>query len=47
MPAVRERGAGHAIIANGFSCREQIRHLAFRQARHFAEIVHDSMEGAK
>jgi FAD/FMN-containing dehydrogenase/Fe-S oxidoreductase len=46
LPAVRGASPDTAIIVNGFSCREQIRHLAGRSARHFAEIVHQSMEGA-
>ena len=46
LPAVRGAAPGTAIIANGFSCREQIRHLAGRPARHFAEIVYQSMGGA-
>jgi hypothetical protein len=28
-------------VADGFSCREQIRHGTNRQARHFAELVSD------
>ena len=46
LPAVRGAPPDTAIIANGFSCREQIHHLARRPARHFAEIVHQAMEGA-
>jgi Fe-S oxidoreductase len=43
LPAVRNAPPGAAIIANGFSCREQIRHLAGRQACHFAQVVHQGL----
>jgi FAD/FMN-containing dehydrogenase/Fe-S oxidoreductase len=39
LPAVREAAEGTAIVADGFSCREQIRHGTNRQACHFAELV--------
>ena len=45
LPAVRQAPAGVAIIANGFSCREQIRHATDRHPCHFAEIVSDAIGG--
>jgi FAD/FMN-containing dehydrogenase/Fe-S oxidoreductase len=47
LPAVRQAPAGVAIIANGFSCREQIRHATSRQACHFAEIVSQAIGGLR
>jgi Fe-S oxidoreductase len=43
LPAVRQAPTGSIIIANGFSCREQIHQLTGRQARHFAEVVCDAV----
>jgi Fe-S oxidoreductase len=45
MPAVRQAPQAVAIIADGFSCREQIRHATSRQASHFAELVSRTIEG--
>lgn len=39
LPAVRGMGADVLLIANGFSCREQIRQLAARRALHLAEVL--------
>jgi hypothetical protein len=39
LPAVRQASADTLIVANGFSCREQIRHATGRRAEHFAEVV--------
>jgi Fe-S oxidoreductase len=39
LPAVRQASADTLIVANGFSCREQIRHGTGRRAYHFAEVV--------
>lgn len=39
LPAVRAASAETAIIADGFSCREQIAQLGGRKALHFAEIL--------
>jgi FAD/FMN-containing dehydrogenase/Fe-S oxidoreductase len=44
LPAVREAPAATAIIANGFSCREQIRHATAREACHFAEVVSEAID---
>jgi RNase H-fold protein (predicted Holliday junction resolvase) len=44
LPAVEKAGAETIIVADGFSCREQIEQLGHRRARHFAEVL---AEGAK
>jgi Fe-S oxidoreductase len=38
-PAVEKAKADTLIISNGFSCREQIRHLTGRQALHLAQVI--------
>ena len=40
LPAVREAGRDTLLIANGFSCREQIAQQTSRQALHLAEVLH-------
>ena len=46
LPAVRQAPADSLIIADGFSCREQIAQGTDRQALHLAEVIamamHDS-----
>jgi Fe-S oxidoreductase len=39
LPAVREAGDETLVIADGFSCREQIAQLAGRRALHLAEVL--------
>ena len=39
LPAVREAAEETIIVADGFSCREQIRQTTQRRAHHFAEVV--------
>jgi FAD/FMN-containing dehydrogenase/Fe-S oxidoreductase len=39
LPAVREAPADTLIVADGFSCREQIRQGTGRQAMHLAEVI--------
>ncbi|HEX4028852.1 MAG TPA: FAD-binding and (Fe-S)-binding domain-containing protein [Terracidiphilus sp.] len=39
MPAVQSAASTTLIVADGFSCREQIAHLSHRRALHFAEIL--------
>jgi hypothetical protein len=50
LPAVRQAGAGTLLVADGFSCREQIAQLTERRAVHLAEIVrlalHPELQGA-
>jgi FAD/FMN-containing dehydrogenase/Fe-S oxidoreductase len=39
LPAVRDAGKHELIIADGFSCREQIKELTTREAIHTAEVL--------
>src|SRR4051812_46468041 len=47
LPAVRDAGKDTLIIADGFSCREQVEQLTDRHALHTAEVLslamHDKM----
>jgi hypothetical protein len=44
LPAVRQAPEDAVIVADGFSCREQIRHATGRTAYHFAEIASRQLE---
>ena len=44
LPAVRESAQDTLIIANGFSCREQIAQATGRQPLHLAEVLKMAME---
>ena len=39
LPAVQSAGPSTILVADGFSCREQIAQLTSRHAFHFAEIL--------
>jgi Fe-S oxidoreductase len=39
LPAVRRASADTLIVADGFSCREQIAQLTQRRAMHVAEVL--------
>ncbi len=39
LPAVRTAAAETIVVADGFSCREQIAQLGHKQALHFAEAM--------
>jgi FAD/FMN-containing dehydrogenase/Fe-S oxidoreductase len=39
LPAVRAAGPGTVVLADGFSCRTQLDHLAGRRALHLAELL--------
>jgi Fe-S oxidoreductase len=39
MPAVEAAGPMTVLVADGFSCREQIEQLGHKQALHFAEVL--------
>ena len=39
LPAVRAAERGTLIVANGFSCREQIAQTTGRRAMHVAEVI--------
>ncbi len=45
LPAVREAAPDTLIIADGFSCREQIAQCTDRQAFHLAEVIHMTLNG--
>jgi Fe-S oxidoreductase len=44
LPAVRALPQETTVIANGFSCREQIQQLTGRRACHFAEVLGRNLE---
>jgi Fe-S oxidoreductase len=46
LPAVRAAARGALIIADGFSCREQIAQTTDRQALHLAEVLRMALKGA-
>jgi Fe-S oxidoreductase len=46
MPAVRAASSETLIIADGFSCREQIAQGSHRHALHLAEVIQLAMHGA-
>jgi hypothetical protein len=39
LPAVRAAGPHAVVLADGFSCRTQLDHLAGRHALHLAELL--------
>lgn len=45
LPAVRDSGDEVLLLADGFSCREQVRQLSGREPMHLAELLHDAMDG--
>jgi Fe-S oxidoreductase len=45
LPAVRDADENAFLIANGFSCKEQIRQETDRQALHLAEVLALALEG--
>jgi FAD/FMN-containing dehydrogenase/Fe-S oxidoreductase len=45
LPAIRQSPADTLIIANGFSCREQIAQGTGRCALHLAEVLHMALRG--
>ena len=47
VPAVKAAAADVEIVASGISCRQQIDHLAQRQAKHPAELLWESAAGSK
>ncbi|WP_447987481.1 FAD-binding and (Fe-S)-binding domain-containing protein [Nitrospira sp. Nam74] len=46
LPAVRTASKETLIVADGFSCREQIRQLTDRRGLHLAEVLHLAMQNA-
>jgi FAD/FMN-containing dehydrogenase/Fe-S oxidoreductase len=47
LPAVNGARPGTLIVADGFSCREQISQLSLREGKHFAEILDQSSGGSR
>ncbi|MFL5322299.1 MAG: FAD-binding and (Fe-S)-binding domain-containing protein, partial [Myxococcaceae bacterium] len=45
LPKIRAASDDVEIVANGFSCREQIRQETSREATHFAELAHAAVCG--
>ncbi len=45
LPAVRQASPDSLIIADGFSCREQIAQGTDRQALHLAEVIASALKG--
>lgn len=45
LPAVRAAAPGDLVIADGFSCREQIRQATGRMPQHLAEVIRDALHG--
>lgn len=43
LPAVRAAGQGAFVLADGFSCRTQLKELAGRQAIHLAELLSEQL----
>jgi hypothetical protein len=43
LPAIREESAETLIVADGFSCREQIKQATGRNAMHLAELLQLAM----
>jgi hypothetical protein len=43
LPTVRDRPDETLIVADGFSCREQIRHGTPRRGLHLAEVLHAAL----
>ena len=47
LPAIRTAGVGTLIVADGFSCREQIRHGTGRNALHPVEVLELALRGER
>ena len=46
LPRVRQEAASTFIMADGFSCKEQIAQQSNRQALHLAEVMQMALQGA-
>jgi hypothetical protein len=46
LPAVRQAPADSLIIADGFSCREQISQCTDRHSLHLAEVIATALKGS-
>jgi Fe-S oxidoreductase len=47
LPALREAEPGALLIANGFSCREQIQDLAGQETLHLADVIKKALDARK
>lgn len=47
LPKVREAPLDSLIVANGFSCREQIAQTTDRQAMHIAQVLKMALDGGR
>ena len=47
LPAVRAADPDTLIVANGFSCQEQIAHGTGRRAIHLAELIQSAFQSQK
>jgi Fe-S oxidoreductase len=45
LPAVRRAAHDVVLLADGFSCRTQLEHLAGAHSRHLAELLADNLDG--
>jgi Fe-S oxidoreductase len=45
LPAVRDAGADTILVADGTSCRHQIKHGAGREAVHVARLLESALAG--
>ncbi|WP_255955977.1 FAD-binding and (Fe-S)-binding domain-containing protein [Streptomyces odontomachi] len=45
LPAVRQAPPGAAVLADGYSCRTQLRQLAGTRGRHLAELLAEALDG--
>ncbi|MFC8780924.1 FAD-binding and (Fe-S)-binding domain-containing protein [Streptomyces nigra] len=44
LPAVRDAGEDAVVLADGYSCRTQLEHLAGVRGRHLAEVLAEALE---
>jgi Fe-S oxidoreductase len=44
LPRIREASPETLIVADGFSCREQIRQLTNRRPLHLADVIYRGMD---
>jgi Fe-S oxidoreductase len=47
LPEVRKAGAETLIVTDGYSCREQIRQGANREALHLAQVIQSAIRQAQ
>ncbi len=47
LPAVRSAAPETIVVADGFSCREQIRQSTGRAAKHLADVLHSALQGQR